>query len=200
MECSDRRALRWPRRGVVRSRGEGAADRAASPLPDEPIHHLTRPFVRFQHVESASGVVLVMATLVALAAANSLLAIAWQALWDTHLSIKIASFKLDCPLWCCVNDALMATLFLVIGLEIKREIVAGELRSPRKLARAGAVGGAVVPASIYMALLGGQPSSDGWAFPIATDFAFVVGALDLFGDRLPTGLEVLMQSWPSWTT
>src|SRR6185369_17215018 len=95
-----------------------------------------------------------------------------------------------------VNDMLMTVFFFVVGLEIKRELVAGELRDPRKAALpvAAALGGMLVPAGIYMALRWGQPDFRGWGIPMATDIAFVVGVMALLGPRVPFGLKIMLLS------
>ena len=158
------------------------------------ISRLARPIVEFMHVQSSSGIVLGFCTLVALAIANSPWAAQYQAFWDTHFKVGVGSFVLDYPLWYWVNDGLMAIFFFVVGLEIKRELVLGELRNPKKvvLPVVAAAGGAVVPALIYFGLLDGQPGVEGWAIPMATDIAFVVGLLAILGNRVPHGLNVFL--------
>jgi NhaA family Na+:H+ antiporter len=165
-------------------------------LPERPIQRLQRPLVAFTHVESASGVVLLLCTAAALIAANSPFAETYAAFWNQDFRFAIESFELSYPLWYWVNDGLMPIFFFVIGLEIKRELVTGELSDPKKvvLPVAAAIGGVVFPVAIYVALQRGQPGIDGWAVPMATDIAFVVGCLSLFGRRLPYGLTVLMLS------
>ena len=165
-------------------------------LPERPIQRLQRPLQAFIHVESAGGVVLLVCTAIALIAANSAYADAYQAFWDQTLRLAIAGFELSYPLWYWVNDALMPIFFFVIGLEIKRELMIGELSDPKKvvLPVAAALGGVVVPISIYLALQRGQPGEAGWAVPMATDIAFVVGCMSLLGSRVPHGLKILMLS------
>jgi NhaA family Na+:H+ antiporter len=169
----------------------------ASHLPDPPIRRLTRPLVRFLHVESASGIVLMVCTVVALVLANSAAAKWWADLWHTHVALEIGTFKLGGDLGhFVVNDVLMTVFFFVVGLEIKRELVAGELRDPRKAALpvAAALGGMVVPALIYFLLQRGQPGERGWGVPMATDIAFVVGVMALLGPRVPFGLKIMLLS------
>ena len=165
-------------------------------LPQRPIQRLQRPFQAFTHIESASGIVLLVCTAVALVAANSPYAGAYQAFWDQELRFAVGDFELAYPLWYWVNDGLMPIFFFVIGLEIKRELIIGELSDPKKvvLPIAAALGGVVAPMAIYLALQGGQPGQDGWAVPMATDIAFVVGCMSLLGRRVPHGLTVLMLS------
>jgi NhaA family Na+:H+ antiporter len=167
-----------------------------SHLPERPIQRLQRPLQAFMHVESAGGVVLLICTALALIAANSPYAAAYQGFWDQTLRIAIAGFELSYPLWYWVNDALMPIFFFVIGLEIKRELVIGELSNPKRvvLPVAAALGGVVVPVTIYLALQWSQPGQRGWAVPMATDIAFVVGCMSLFGTRIPHGLKILMLS------
>jgi NhaA family Na+:H+ antiporter len=163
-------------------------------LPREPIARLTEPIERFMHVESASGVVLLVATVTALALANSGFSEAFLGFWKTPLGFEIGSFQMRHSLAHWINDGLMAIFFFVIGLEVKREIVHGELGDPRQavLPIAAAVGGMVVPAVIYLTLQGDGPAASGWGIPMATDIAFVVGCLALFGPRVPRGLRVLL--------
>jgi NhaA family Na+:H+ antiporter len=155
-----------------------------------------RPFVRFLHVESASGFVLLACTVLALVLANSPWAAAYAEFWQTRCGISAGSFELSKPLLLWVNDGLMTTFFFVVGLEIKRELVAGELRDPRKAALPvmAALGGMVAPALIYIALQHGQPGEPGWGIPMATDIAFVVGFLAVLGPRVPLGLKILLLS------
>jgi NhaA family Na+:H+ antiporter len=167
---------------------------SGGPVPVTPIHGLTRPFVRFLHVESASGVVLVACTALAILLANSPWGPAYAEWWSQQGRVGVGGAALDYPLWYWVNDGLMTVFFFVIGLEIKREVVAGELSDRRKMALpvVAAVGGALVPAMIFAALRHGQPGARGWAIPMATDIAFVVGCLSLLGARVPAGLKIFV--------
>jgi NhaA family Na+:H+ antiporter len=169
----------------------------ASKLPVTPVVRLTRPLTRFLAVESAGGVVLLACTVVALALANSPAAGWWAKLWHTHVAIEIGGFSLGGELGhFLVNDVLMTVFFFVVGLEIKRELVAGELREPRKAALPviAALGGMLAPAGIYLALMAGKPGERGWGIPMATDIAFVVGVMALLGRRVPPGLKVMLLS------
>jgi NhaA family Na+:H+ antiporter len=146
-------------------------------------------------IESASGVVLVICTIVAMTAANvPSLAGPYHDFWETHLRIGIGPYNLDLTLHHWVNDALMTLFFFVVGLEIKRELVDGELSTTQKAALPviAAAGGMIVPAGIYLALQLGQPGEHGWGIPMATDIAFVVGLLAVFGHRVPFGLKVFL--------
>lgn len=169
----------------------------ASHLPNPPIRRLTRPLARFLHVESASGIVLMVCTVVALVLANSAAAKWWADLWHTRVTLEIGTFKLTGDLGhFVVNDVLMTVFFFVVGLEIKRELVAGELKDPKKAALpiAAALGGMVVPALLYYSLQRGQPGVRGWGVPMATDIAFVVGVMALLGPRVPFGLKIMLLS------
>jgi NhaA family Na+:H+ antiporter len=163
-------------------------------LPETPVSRWSRPFVRFLHVEAASGVILLICTVIALALANSEWADAFATFWQTRLRIGVGAWELDESLLHWVNDGLMAVFFFVVGLEIKREIVAGELRDPKKAALPvmAALGGMIAPAAIYGLSRGGQPGQAGWGIPMATDIAFVVGFLALLGPRVPFGLKILL--------
>ena len=167
-----------------------------SPLPSRPIERLARPLAHFLHIEASSGVVLLLCAIVAIIIANTGAADAYRGFWDHKLNVGIGDAQLDYPLWYWVNDALMSVFFFVIGLELKRELVAGELRDRRKvvLPVAAAVGGVLAPVGIFLALQGGEPGEQGWAIPMATDIAFVVGCMALLGRRVPHGLKVFMLS------
>lgn len=162
--------------------------------PKRPITKVTKPVKRFLEIEAASGGVLLFATAIALVAANTGFSESYAALWNTIVSIGVSGWELSYPLWYWVNDGLMAIFFFLVGLEIKREMVSGELRGFRKVVSpaVAALGGAAVPAIIYIFLLGDEPGKAGWAVPMATDIAFVVGALALLGKRVPHGLKVFL--------
>ncbi|MEX2141641.1 MAG: Na+/H+ antiporter NhaA [Pirellulales bacterium] len=163
-------------------------------LPKTPVQRLVRPFVRFLHIESASGMVLLVCTAVALFLANSPWAAAYDEFWHIHLSIVVGSWELNESLAHWVNDALMTIFFFVVGLEIKRELVDGELREPKKAALPimAALGGMIAPAAIYLSFQFGEAGESGWGIPMATDIAFVVGFLALLGKRAPLGLKILL--------
>ena len=166
------------------------------PLPKEPVHRIMAPILRFIHVQSASGVVLLLATIAALVVANGAAAEAFHHFWMTPIGISIGDFSLNLSLEHWVNDGLMAVFFFVVGLEVKREIVLGELRQLRKAALpiAAAIGGMLAPALIYLALQHGEPGERGWGIPMATDIAFVVGCMAVLGNRVPHGLRVMLLS------
>ena len=162
--------------------------------PVAPVPRLLRPFAEFFRTEAASGLLLIAVAVVALVWANSPLAASYVALWQTTVTLGAGPFVLAEPLLFWVNDALMAVFFLVVGLEIKREILTGELASARKAALplAAAVGGMVVPAGLYVALNASGPGLAGWATPMATDIAFSLGVLALLGTRAPLALKVFL--------
>jgi Na+:H+ antiporter, NhaA family len=165
-------------------------------LPKEPIDSLVDPLKRFMHIEAASGVVLLVATTVALLLANLPMAEGFLGLWKTKLTIGLGSFQMDHSLQHWINDGLMAIFFFVIGLEVKRELVMGELQDIRQaiLPISAAIGGMVVPAGVYLALQWGEPGARGWGIPMATDIAFVVGCLAVLGKRIPGSLRVFLLS------
>ncbi len=167
-------------------------------LPEqaEPMDRIVRAVSRFLHVESASGIVLLAATCAALAMGNSPAADAVHGFWLAPIGVEIGSFQLRMPLEHWINDGLMAIFFFVIGLEVKRELVLGELRDARRAALpiAAAIGGMVAPACIYLLLQHGQPGEPGWGIPMATDIAFVVGCMAVLGSRVPHGLRVMLLS------
>jgi len=151
----------------------------------------------FLRLESASGMVLFAAGVLAVLVANSPLAGAYAAFLDLPLTIRLGSFGLDKPLLLWINDLLMAIFFLLVGLEIKREIVVGELSDPARIAlpAIAALGGMLVPAAIYASLNASDPvGARGWAIPSATDIAFALGLLSLFGARVPLGLKILLMT------
>lgn len=150
--------------------------------------------MRFLQVEAASGFVLLAAAVAALVWANSPAAGLYEALWQTPLGFGVGTLHLAESLRFWVNDALMALFFLLVGLEIRRELHEGTLSSIKLaiLPAAAALGGILVPALIYAAFNGSSPLWQGWAVPTATDIAFAVGVLALLGKRVPPSLRVLL--------
>ena len=164
------------------------------PTPPTPIERILSPFARFAQTESSGGIVLMAAALVAIVWANSPWGAAYEHLWETPVTAGFGPWALTYPLHYWINDGLMAVFFFLVGLEIKREFLAGELASVKRAALpiAAALGGMVVPALIYAALNAGQPGQAGWGIPMATDSAFALGVLALLGPRIPLSLKVFL--------
>ena len=152
-----------------------------------------RPLEEFLGTETLGGLLLLVAAVAALIWAN-LPGDSYVEFWSRHIVIDLDVVVLNLTLVEWVNDALMAAFFFVVGLEIKREVLRGELAAPRKAALpvAAAFGGMVVPALIYFAFNAGTDGSDGWGIPMATDIAFAVGVLALLGKRAPLALKVFL--------
>lgn len=151
----------------------------------------------FLKLESASGILLVTAAILAMIAANSPLAWLYDSLITIPFEIRLGEVGIDKPLLLWINDGLMALFFLLVGLELKREIVCGQISSLRKAALplAGAVGGMAIPALIYVWINWGDAvAMQGWAIPAATDIAFALAILALLGDRVPASLRILLVS------
>ena len=151
------------------------------------------PLAEFLRDEAAGGVVLLAAAVAALVWANAA-GDGYAGFWAREASVGAGTVAIREDLRHWVNDALMAIFFFVVGLEIKRELVAGELRDRRAatLPVLAAVGGALLPAAIFAALTLGGPYSRGWGIPMATDIAFAIGVLGLLGDRVPAGVKLLV--------
>ncbi|MBL0218776.1 MAG: Na+/H+ antiporter NhaA [Myxococcales bacterium] len=156
---------------------------------------LFRPLTRFLQIEAASGLLLLSAACVALIWANSPWSGSYERLWSSELTIGLGPWSASASVRFIVNDVLMAVFFFVVGLEIRREIHAGELSELRRatLPIVAALGGMIVPAVIYM-VIGGGSASRGWGIPMATDIAFAVGILSLLGSRVSPSLRVLLLS------
>jgi NhaA family Na+:H+ antiporter len=152
------------------------------------------PVERFLHLETSGGMVLLLAAAVALIWANSAFAHSYHALWHTPMVFDIGSVHGSVNLHFIINDVFMTIFFLLAGLEIKREIVHGELSEIRKAALpiAAAVGGMLAPALLYFAFNPSGGSSSGWGVPMATDIAFAVGILSLLGKRVPAAMTILL--------
>ena len=152
------------------------------------------PLAEFLREESAGGLALALATVIALAWVNSPLDGDYASLWDHELTLGVGDAAISEDLRHWVNDGLMAIFFFVVGLEVKRELVCGELRDRRAavLPMVAALGGVVLPALIFTAITAGTPEASGWAIPAATDIAFAIGVLSLLGDRIPVGLKLFL--------
>lgn len=155
---------------------------------------ILRPFQEFLHVEASGGILLLIATLAALLWANSSWADSYRHFWEIPLSFGWADHLISKPLHFWINDGLMAVFFFTVGLEIKREVLAGELSSLKQclMPVLCALGGMVVPALIYTAFNHGLPTLKGWGIPMATDIAFAIGVMTLLGKRIPTSLKVFL--------
>lgn len=164
------------------------------PSPSTFSDRLLRPFQEFASVSASSGVLLLLCTVAALIWANSPWSETYTGLWQTKLTVGFGGFALSKPLILWINDGLMAIFFFVVGLEIKREVLVGELSSVRQasLPLAAALGGMIVPALIYTTLNAGGQGAPGWGIPMATDIAFALGVLALLGDRVPLSLKVFL--------
>jgi NhaA family Na+:H+ antiporter len=170
--------------------GQGRTGQIANaPLPAR----LVRPLEEFLSTETLGGVLLLIAAVAALVWAN-VPGDSYHDFWTAHLVVDLNKILLDLSLEEWVNDGLMAVFFFVVGLEIKREVLRGELADPRRAALpvAAALGGMIVPAGIYLLLNLGTDGDRGWGIPMATDIAFAVGVLALLGTRAPTSLKVFL--------
>ena len=163
----------------------------ATPTPSE---RLLGPFQRFGQMETAGGIVLLLATAAALVWANSPASHSYHALWETRIGLTLGRWRPGMSLHHFVNDGLMVVFFFLVGLEIKREILVGELASVRAAALpiVAAIGGMIVPALIYAGIVGRGPGAAGWGIPMATDIAFAIGILALVGPHAPVGLKVFL--------
>ncbi|KYF75263.1 sodium:proton antiporter, partial [Sorangium cellulosum] len=152
------------------------------------------PLDRFLHVQAASGIVLLIASVFALAWANSPWGDTYEHLWHVPITLGVGSFVFTQSLHFWINEGLMTIFFFVVGLEIRREIHEGELADLKRAALpiAAAVGGMIAPALLYLSLNTSPVSRHGWGVPMATDIAFAVGVLALLGKRVPPALRVLL--------
>ena len=164
------------------------------PQTSPPIDRVLTPFKEFFQSTVSGGLLLMAAAIVALLWANSPWQQSYVDIWNTPLTMGIGDAVLSMPLILWINDGLMAIFFLVVGVEIKRELLVGELDTRRKatLPIAAAVGGAILPAIIYALIVGGSLGQSGWGIPMATDIAFALGVLALLGSRVPLGLKVFL--------
>lgn len=160
-------------------------------LPLRPVAPSVRAFLA---TEAGGAMLLLVATVLALLWANSPWAHGYEALWSTEVGVRVGGWTFGMDLHHWVNDAAMAVFFLVIGLEIAREVTTGELRDRRSVAvpALGALGGLAVPALIYLAFTAGGPAQHGWGVVMSTDTAFLVGVLALFGPRCPDQLRLFL--------
>lgn len=159
--------------------------------------NIISPLQKFVKIESFSGILLLFATVSALVWANSPFSESYHHLWEFKLGFKSEVFELVKPLHLWVNDGLMAIFFFLIGLEIKREFLIGELNSPKKIAfpLIGAIGGMVIPVAFFLMLNKNPEALSGWGIPMATDIAFSLAILKLLGNRVPLSLKVFLTAF-----
>ncbi|WVT77397.1 Na+/H+ antiporter NhaA (plasmid) [Sinorhizobium chiapasense] len=167
-----------------------------SRLPREPADRLTKPFMRFLRIEATAGIVMLLSTLLALGLANIAWSSSFLALWEMPAGVRVGDIEISRSLKHWINDGLMTLFFFVIALELKRELVLGELRNPRiaALPVAAAFGGMAVPAGLFSLLVGGGPGASGWTTVMSTDTAFVIGCLAVLGSRIPGSLRLFLLS------
>ncbi|MFQ5888804.1 MAG: Na+/H+ antiporter NhaA [Gemmatimonadota bacterium] len=173
---------------------ERSANRVGPPYMNRARTRVTRAFNTFIEKEASGGIAILVAAIVALLVGNSRFGGAYVQLWHTDVGLSIGGHALRLSLQHWINDGLMTIFFFVVGLEIKREILVGELSTARKAALPviGAAGGAALPALIYFALNHTGPYRHGWGIPMATDIAFAVGLLALLGSRAPLWLKTFV--------
>ncbi|MES2459038.1 MAG: Na+/H+ antiporter NhaA [Armatimonadota bacterium] len=173
----------------------GGTDTAAA--APRPISRLLRPFREFARIQASSGILLLICAVIALLWANSPWSGSYTRLLGTYVTVGAEGFGVRETVLHWINDGLMAVFFFVVGLEIKREILVGELSSVRKasLPIAAALGGMVIPALLYVLVNRGGPGAGGWGVPMATDIAFALGVLALLGSRAPTALKVFLTAF-----
>ena len=161
---------------------------------DRPVDGLLRPINSFMRLEAASGILLMVMAVIALVWANSSWSASYFGLWEIPITVGAGSFMIQKPLLLWVNDGLMALFFFLVGLEIKREVMVGELSWPRQgmLPIIAAIGGMVIPAGLYVLVTGNTPFVTGWGIPMATDIAFALGILALLGSRAPVSLKIFL--------
>jgi Na+:H+ antiporter, NhaA family len=162
--------------------------------PRLPIEVLISPFVSFAKIEAAGGILLMASTIAALVLANSQWEASYHAIWNAPATIGFGRFALTESRHEWINDGLMAVFFFLVGLEIKREVLIGELSSVRRAAfpLIAAVGGAILPALFYLAIAHDGTVIRGWAVPMATDIAFVLAVLAILGSRVPVSLKIFV--------
>lgn len=155
------------------------------------------PFQKFAKIQSASGILLFTATAIAMIWANSAFSESYQSLWEYKIGISSEDFELKKPLILWINDGLMAIFFFVIGLEIKRELLVGELNSIRKATFPlfAAIGGMVTPFALFYFLNDSPETANGWGIPMATDIAFSLAIIKLLGKRVPLSLKIFLTAF-----
>ncbi|MHA4894163.1 Na+/H+ antiporter NhaA [Pedobacter sp. PWIIR3] len=161
-----------------------------------PIEKIIAPVNRFIHLEYTSGIVLLISVIIAIIWANSAWHESYHHFWEINFSVGFDTHKLSQPLHIWINDGLMAIFFFVIGLELKREFMDGELSSLQKalLPMSAALGGMLVPAMIYFLINRGTPADHGWGIPMATDIAFALAVLSMAGKHIPSSIKVFLSA------
>lgn len=165
-------------------------------LPKESVHRLTAPFTRFLRIEAAGGGLLLICTAIALALSNSPSEHGYMEFWELPLGLRLGTLDYMRTIREWINDGLMTFFFFLVAVELKRELVMGELHSPRlaALSISAALGGMFVPAALFIFIQSGQPGASGWGTVMSTDTAFVIGCLALLGSRVPHSLRLFMLS------
>lgn len=165
-------------------------------LPKELIHWVSKPLDRFIRIETSTAILLLLFTAISLILANSPWSKSFLSFWDISLGIHMGNIEFSRSIHGWINDGLMTLFFFFVSLELKRELVFGELRKPKMAALPiiAAFGGMLVPALFYLLLQSGQPGQNGWGTVMATDTAFVIGCLALFGKHVPQSLRIFMLS------
>jgi NhaA family Na+:H+ antiporter len=155
------------------------------------------PFQKFVNLQSSTGILLLATTIIALVWANSALSESYQSFWQFELGIVTDSFELKKPLILWVNDGLMSIFFFLIGLEIKREFLIGELNSTKKVMFPlfGAIGGIALPVILFIVLNQNPDTLKGWGIPMATDIAFSLAILKVLGNRVPLSLKIFLTAF-----
>ncbi len=158
---------------------------------------ISSPFQKFVKIESLSGILLLIATIIAIVWANSAFGDSYQSLWQYKIGFTTESFELNKPLILWINDGLMAIFFFLIGLEIKREFLIGELNSIKKVSFPilGALGGMIIPVALFLLFNKSPETVKGWGIPMATDIAFSLAILKLLGNRVPLSLKLFLTAF-----
>jgi NhaA family Na+:H+ antiporter len=167
-----------------------------SRLPKEAVDRFTKPFAQFLRIEAAAGAVLLVCAVSAVAVSNSSWSNPFLAFWEMPIGVRLGAVEFSRSLRHWINDGLVTFLFFIVALELKRELVLGELRNPHMaaLSLAAAIGGMVAPASLYLLLVPSGPGEHGWGTVMATDTAFVIGCLAVLGSRVPLSLRLFLLS------
>lgn len=170
--------------------------RKTKDLPHELIHTITEPLTRFLKIQAVAGVLLLSCAVIAVLLTNSVWSEEFLSIWELPIGFRIGTIDMTLSAHHWINDGLMTLFFFVVALEMKRELVLGELRNIRvaTLPLAAAIGGMGFPALFYFLLMRGEPELSGWGTVMATDTAFVIGCLALLGNRIPSNLRLFLLS------